>query len=292
MSGTSCLTENAWICGEYLRTRQDELIDATQQHLVIAATSVLIAIVLAFPLALIARRWRAAAGTVLTFTTVLYTIPTLAMYALLLPFFGISASVVVCGLVLYSLTVLVRNILTGLQAVPEEVREAARGMGYGPARLLFQVELPLALPALMAGVRIATVSAVSLTTVGAIVGHGGLGNLIYSGMDSLFKAQVLTASVLCVVLAVTADLLLLAVQRQLTPWVRARGGSAGPGLLARLRQGRSGSGGDGGPAAPKGPAAPEAVPAGVGPGAGAGTGPGSGRAAGPAGETGPIGETV
>ena len=86
--------------------------------------------------------------------------------------------------------------------MPEEAREAARGMGYGPGRLLFGVELPLALPALMAGVRIATVSAVALTTVGAIVGFGGLGNLIYEGMDSFFKAQVLTASVICVLLAV------------------------------------------------------------------------------------------
>jgi osmoprotectant transport system permease protein len=125
--------------------------------------------------------------------------------------------------VLYSLTILVRNILTGLRSVPDEAREAALGLGYGRYRLLLTVELPLALPALMAGVRIATVSAVSLTTVGAIVGHGGLGNLIYSGMDSYFKAQVLTASVLCVLLAVAADLLLLLAQRALTPWTRAGG---------------------------------------------------------------------
>jgi len=117
--------------------------------------------------------------------------------------------------------VLVRNILAGLESVPEEAREAARGMGYGPGRLLFEVELPLAVPALMAGVRIATVSAVSMTTIGAIVGFGGLGNLIYEGMDSFFKAEVLTASVICVLLAVLADVLLLGLQRLLTPWVRA-----------------------------------------------------------------------
>ncbi|WP_026047837.1 ABC transporter permease [Streptomyces sp. AA0539] len=220
MSANSCLVANNWICGEYVRTRGQELTDATVQHLVITASAVAIAVVVAFPLALLARRWRPAAGSLLGLTTVLYTIPSLAMYALLLPFFGLSMAVVVCGLVLYSLTVLVRNMLTGLRSVPADVRDAALGMGYGRGRLLLTVELPLALPAVMAGIRIATVSAVSLTTVGAIVGHGGLGNLIYSGMQSYFKAEVLTASVLCVLLAVTADLLLLGVQRALTPWAR------------------------------------------------------------------------
>ncbi|MFI9465175.1 ABC transporter permease [Streptomyces xiamenensis] len=224
MSANSCLVANDWICGEYVRTRGQELTDATVQHLAITACAIAIAVAVAFPLALLARRWRPAAGSLLGLTTVLYTIPSLAMYALLLPFFGLSMSVVVCGLVLYSLTVLVRNMLTGLRSVPAEVREAALGMGYGRGRLLLTVELPLALPAVMAGIRIATVSAVSLTTVGAIVGHGGLGNLIYSGMQSYFKAEVLTASVLCVLLAVTADLLLLGVQRALTPWSRAAAG--------------------------------------------------------------------
>ncbi|MDB1086645.1 ABC transporter permease [Streptomyces sp. ACA25] len=227
MSATSCLEANAWLCPEYVRTRGPELVEATAQHVGITAAAVGIATVISLPLALLARR-RAAAGPVLGLTTVLYTVPTLAMYALLVPVFGISAATVVCGLVLYSLTVLVRNILTGLETVPVEVREAALGMGYGPVRMLFGVELPLALPALTAGLRIATVSAVSLTTVGAIVGHGGLGNLIYRGMNSYFKAEVLTASVLCVVLAVTADLLLLGLQRLATPWARPRNRTGEP----------------------------------------------------------------
>ncbi|MYZ38624.1 MULTISPECIES: ABC transporter permease subunit, partial [unclassified Streptomyces] len=173
------------------------------------------------PPARAARRWSWLGGPVLGITTVLYTIPSLAMFSLLLPLYGLSASLVVAGLVLYSLTLLVRNILAGLRAVPEETRQAARGLGYGPLRLLLAVEVPLALPAAMAGLRIATVSAVSLVTVGAIVGHGGLGNLIYAGMNTFFKAQVLTASVLCVLIAVLADLLLLGLQRLLTPWTRA-----------------------------------------------------------------------
>ncbi|WFB08143.1 ABC transporter permease [Streptomyces sp. LX-29] len=234
MADQNCLIANDWVCGEYVRTRSEELTDATLQHVGITLASVSIGLLVAFPLALLARRWRVVAGPLLSLTTILYTVPSLAMFSLLLPVFGISAAVVVTGLVLYSLTILVRNILAGLAAVPEEAREAARGMGYGPLRLLFGVELPLALPALMAGLRITTVSTISLTTVGAIVGYGGLGNLIYEGMRSFFKAQVLTASVLCVALAVVADLLLLGAQRLLTPWTRGsrRAGKRG---AARVR---------------------------------------------------------
>ncbi|MFE2443501.1 ABC transporter permease [Stenotrophomonas sp. NPDC087984] len=220
MADGNCLISNEWICGEYVRTRGQELTDATLEHVWITLASVAIGLLVAFPLALLARRWKVVSGPVLGLTTILYTVPSLAMFSLLLPVFGVSVAVVITGLVLYSLTILVRNIMAGLASVPEEAREAARGMGYGPLRLLFGVELPLALPALMAGLRITTVSTVSLTTVGAIIGYGGLGNLIYEGMRSFFKAEVLTASVLCVALAVVADLLLLALQRLLTPWAR------------------------------------------------------------------------
>lgn len=215
-----CLARNEWICGDYLSSRRQILLDAVGQHLELTALSVLIGLAVALPLAVLARRWGWAAGPVLGVTTVLYTIPSLAMFSLLLPVYGLSATLVVAGLVLYSLTLLVRNILAGLRAVPEETRQAARGLGFGPVRLLLAVELPLALPAAMAGLRIATVSAVSLVTVGAIVGFGGLGNLIYAGMNTYFKAQVLTASVLCVIIAVAADLLLLGVQWLITPWAR------------------------------------------------------------------------
>jgi len=236
MSAQSCLAANEWICGEYLRSRSQELIDATVQHIWITVVSVLIGLLVAFPLALLARSRPAFSGPVLGLTTLLYTIPSLAMFSLLLPFFGLSSALVVTGLVLYSLTILVRNIMAGLESVPAEAREAARGMGYGSGRLLWEVELPLALPTLMAGIRIATVSTVALTTVGSIVGRGGLGNLIEDALPSLFKAQVLAASVLCVLLAVLADLLLLGLQRLLTPWTRIR-----PGRPSRaVRAGRAG----------------------------------------------------
>ncbi|MGX2996482.1 ABC transporter permease [Streptomyces sp. JNUCC 64] len=241
MSARGCLVTNDWICGEYLRSRAPELVDATVEHLAITAVSVLIGTAVAVPLALLAHRWKALAAPVLAVTTVLYAVPSLAMFSLLLPFFGLSAALVVTGLVLYSLTILVRNVLMGLEAVPEEVREAARGMGYGPVRALWEVELPLALPALLAGVRIATVATVALTTVGAIVGYGGLGGLILDGLDTSFKAQVLTASTLCVLLALAADLLLLGAQRLLTPWTRRADRAAGAPRGGRRAPGAGGA---------------------------------------------------
>ena len=190
------------------------------QHLGIVVASVLLGLVVAFPLALLARRYRRLEGLVLGTTTAIYTIPSLALFSLLVPLTGLGVETVVLGLGLYSLTILVRNILDGLRAVPSDVRESAVGMGYAPGRLLWRVELPLALPTIMAGVRIATVSAVALTTVGAILDYGGLGDLLIAGKQSNFKAQVLATSVLCVLLAIALDLLLVAVQRALTPWTR------------------------------------------------------------------------
>ena len=132
------------------------------------------------------------------------------------------ADAVITGLVLYTLTILVRNLLAGLDGVDAEVLDAARGMGLSRARTLWRVEVPLALPAAMAGLRVATVSTVALTTVGTIVGFGGLGDLLTRGLRSSFHAEVFTASALCVLLAVVLDLLLLGAQRVVTPWQRGR----------------------------------------------------------------------
>jgi len=151
------------------------------------------------------------------------------MFSLLLPIVAglglaaLSATTVIIGLVLYSLTILVRGILAGLAAIPADVREAAVGMGYSARRLLWRVELPLALPTIFAALRVAAVSTVALTTVGVLVQHGGLGNLIGRGVSSSFRPEVLTASVLCVVLAIVADLLLVGTERVLIPWRRAAG---------------------------------------------------------------------
>jgi osmoprotectant transport system permease protein len=220
LTAESCLAANAWVCPEYVRTRADDILAATREHVILTVISVALGLLIALPLAIVSRHYRRTESAVLAVTTGIYTIPSLALFSLLVPFTGLAPATVVVGLVLYSLTILVRNIVAGLDGVPDDVREAARGMGYGAGRLLLRVDLPLALPAVMAGLRVATVSTVALLTVGAVVGYGGLGNLIYGGLPSLFKAQVLTASVLCVVLAVLADLGLLGLQRAVTPWQR------------------------------------------------------------------------
>ena len=218
-----CYVDNDWLCGQYLSDYRPELTDATVQHLWITVVSVLVGLAVAIPLALLARRNPPVESLVVGGTTIIYTIPSLALFSLLLPFTGLSATTVIIGLALYSLTILVRNVLAGLRSVPPDVVESARGVGYSDARLLTRVELPLALPVIMAGLRVATVSTVALVTVGSIVSYGGLGNLLLSGFNRNFKAQILAASVLCVLLAIAFDLLLVALQRALTPWTRHAG---------------------------------------------------------------------
>ena len=215
------MVRNEWVCPEYVVSRQDEILAAIGEHIWITVASMVVGTLLAFAVALAVRRLRRIENPVLGASTVLYTIPSLALFSLLLPIFGLSSTTVIVGLVLYSLTILVRGMLTGLDGVPADVHEAAVGMGYGGARLLWQVELPLALPTIFAALRVAAVSTVALTTVGVIVGHGGLGNLIFQGLRSNFRPEVLTASVLCVVLALVADLVLLGFQRMATPWRRS-----------------------------------------------------------------------
>jgi osmoprotectant transport system permease protein len=213
---------NHWFCLDYLRDRHQDLTDALAQHLQITAQSLVLGILIAFPLALLARRVTWLQGLILGTSTAIYTIPSLALFPLLVPFTGISSHTVVIGLALYALTILVRSMLAGLAGVPDEVRESATGLGYGRSRLLMRVELPLALPVMMAGLRVATVSTVALTTVGTLVSYGGLGNLIEDGVQNDFKAELLAASVLCVVLAVVLDAVIVGVQWAITPWTHRR----------------------------------------------------------------------
>jgi osmoprotectant transport system permease protein len=213
-------TINEWVCLDYLRDRQSELVDATVEHGVITVVAVVLGVLIAFPLALLARRFPRLESSVLGVSTGIYTVPSLALFPLLVPFTGITATTVVIGLALYALTILVRSMLEGLRAVPDEVRESALGLGYGAGRLLVRVELPLALPVMIAGLRVATVSTVALTTVGSLVAYGGLGNLIKEGVETNFRAELFTAAVLCVVLAFLLDALLVLTQRALTPWTR------------------------------------------------------------------------
>lgn len=220
--GPSCYSRlvNEWWCYDYVRDRSDEIVDAGVEHLQITVAAVLLGLLLAFPLALIARRVPRLEATILGMSTAIYTVPSLALLPLMVPFTGLTATTVVIGLGLYALTVLVRAFLDGFRAVPAEVVESATGMGYGRARLLLRVELPLALPVMMAGLRVATVSTVALTTIGTLVAYGGLGDLINHGVSNDFRAEITTAAVLCVALALALDAVLVTTQRLLTPWAR------------------------------------------------------------------------
>ncbi len=192
----------------------------TQEHLVLTGWSILLGVLIAVPLAVLAQRRRRLLGPLLVGTGVLYTIPSLAAFALLLPFTGLSRSTAIIPLTTYTLLILVRNVVTGLDGVPADVKEAATGMGYRPWRRLVAVELPLALPAAIAGVRIATVTIIGMVPVAALVGQGGLGALMLDGFDRDFQTPLTVGVVLTVVLAVAADALLIGAQRLAMPWSR------------------------------------------------------------------------
>jgi osmoprotectant transport system permease protein len=193
------------------------------QHVQLTVLAVLFGLLLAFPLALAAIRWPRLYGPILGLTGVLFTIPSLALFILLIPFTGLSTRTALIGLTIYTLLILVRNMVEGLRGVDRDVREAAEAMGYTPARQLFRVELPLALPVIMAGVRIATVTTIGLVTVTALIGQGGLGRLFIDGFTLNFTTPIVVGIVLSALLAFAADLALVGLQRQLTPWARSRG---------------------------------------------------------------------
>jgi osmoprotectant transport system permease protein len=160
-------------------------------------------------------------GPVIAITGVLYTIPSLALFAMLVPVFGLSRTTALVPLTAYTLLILVRNTVTGLDGVAPDVKDAAVGMGYSRWRALLRVELPLALPAIIAGIRIATVTTIGLVTVTALIGQGGLGSLMLDGLQRDFRTPLTVGIVLSLALAVVADLLLVLAQRLATPWMRA-----------------------------------------------------------------------
>ena len=201
----------------------DDVVTKVLAHLVLTGLAVGIGLLISLALALAIMRWRWLDTPVTWATGILYTIPSLALFALLVPFWGFTLRTAEVGLVSYTLLILTRNIVAGLRAVPADVREAAVGMGYSPAQLLVRVDLPLALPVIVAGVRIATVTTIGLVTVTAIIGRENLGQFILEGINQLFSTKVVLGAVLSIALAVAADLLLLGVQWLIAPWVRARG---------------------------------------------------------------------
>ena len=188
------------------------------EHLILTGLAVGIGLAISFVLSIWIARRPHLYGPVTWVTGILYTIPSLALFALLIPFTGLSLLTAEIGLVSYTLLILIRNIVSGIQSVPADVREAALGMGYTPRQILWRVELPLALAVIIAGVRIATVTTIGLTTVTALIGQGGLGFLILDGILRFFSTPLIIGAVLSVALAILADGALVLVQRWLTPW--------------------------------------------------------------------------
>jgi osmoprotectant transport system permease protein len=211
---------NPWLSWRYLQDNWGDVAEALGQHIGLTVQAVLIAALLALPLAALAHVRPRLAGAVLGISGALYTVPSLALFALIYPFLLDARLSVLIGLVMYALLVLVRNVLVGLQGVPEEVRDAARGLGYRRARLLLTVELPHATPAVVAGLRLATVTTVALVTIGVVVGYGGLGQLMFRGFQSDYHAEIMTATLLCVALALAADVALRLIGHLVTPWLR------------------------------------------------------------------------
>ena len=191
------------------------------EHMWLTLLAVGIGLAISFPLAIYAHRHPRALPAITWVTGLLYTIPSLALFALLVPFTGLSTLTAEIGLVSYTLLILIRNAVTGLDGTPPDVKEAARAMGYTQWGLLWRVEVPLAMPVIVAGIRIATVTTIGLVTVTALIGKGGLGALMLGGFRRLYPQIAIVVGVaMSVALAVAADRLLLWTQRTLTPWAR------------------------------------------------------------------------
>jgi osmoprotectant transport system permease protein len=220
-SDANCISENK-LCPGWIVDNFDRYADPLLQHLYLVVVSVAIGFAIAFVLALVARRRRWLVGPIVGLTGVLYTLPSLALFFLLLPITGRGSTTAVIALTAYTLQIIFRNIVLGLANVPEEARDAGRGVGLTDRQLLWKVELPLAIPDIVAGLRIATTSTVGLATLAVFAGAGGLGEQIISGSNITFKTGVVAAGGLAILLAFALDVVLLVAQRLLTPWRRVQ----------------------------------------------------------------------
>lgn len=204
------------------RNLNDDIAEAFREHLVLSFVPILFGLLISIPLGIACARWRWLYPPVLAVTSVLYAVPALAAFVVLVAFTGLEYTTVTIPLTLYTLSVLVPGVVDGLRSVPDHVRQAATAMGFGTVRRLVQVELPLAVPVVIAGLRVATVSNISLVSVGSLIGIGGLGGLFVQGLQRDFPTPIVVGLVLTIALALLADLTLLLVQRLLTPWERGR----------------------------------------------------------------------
>jgi osmoprotectant transport system permease protein len=217
--------DEPFIRWDWIVANLDDIGERTWEHVVMTAIAVSVGFVISFAISLLIVRWRRLYGPVIGLSGVLYAIPSLGLFALLIPLTGVSLLTAEVALVSYTLLILVRNIVAGFDGVAPEIVEAARGMGYGPWELLWRVQLPLALPTIVAGLRIATVTTVGLVAVTALIGQNNLGSLIVQrGIRASFPTAIMVGALGSVLLALIADLGFVAVQRRLTPWVPTRNG--------------------------------------------------------------------
>lgn len=222
--GDSCVTGDHAFCWSWVRQHwSDTLGPALWQHVELTLIAVAIGFAIAFPLALLAHRFRRLEQPFGAASALVYTIPSLALFQLLVPFTGITWTTVEVALVGYTLVILFPNIVTGLRSAPDDVLEAARGMGLTRMQVLTRVELPLAMPAIIGGLRIAVVSTVAIATIAATLLPKGLGYPIFLALKepTPFKTEIYAAGALAVALAIGADLVLVGVRRLTVPWARA-----------------------------------------------------------------------
>ena len=213
--------EQPWIIWSWLFDHVPLFIDAIEQHLLLTVIAVGAGLVISLPAGIASHRFTWLRNPVLTVFGIFYTIPSLALFSLLVPYTGLTTLTAEIGLISYTVLILTRNVLVGLEAVPPDVIDAANGMGYRPLPRLLRVELPLALPSIFAGLRIATVTTIGLITITAVIGQDSLGQLIYRGLIEGFRTPLLVATVLSIALALVADLTLAGTQRLAVPWARS-----------------------------------------------------------------------
>ena len=217
-SGEDCVADNG-ICPDWIADNFDRYASPFWEHVYLTMVSVGIGFAIAFGLALLAHRWRWLTPPITQVTGILYTLPSVAVFFLLLPITGRGNTTAIIALVSYTLLILFRNVMAGFDNVPAEARDAGRGMGLTPQQLLWRVELPLALPEIMAGLRIAVTTTVGLAALAFLAGAGGLGGALFDDIN--FRSNVLIAGGLAIALAVVLDLLILVLQKAITPWTRA-----------------------------------------------------------------------
>jgi osmoprotectant transport system permease protein len=221
--GSDCVTENRFFCPDWVRDNWSGVIQpALLEHVKLTVIAVAVGFAISLAAALVTHRYRLVERPFVVFSAVVYTIPSLALFQLLVPVTGLTVTTVEVALVGYTLLILYRNILEGLRGVPAEVLEAARGMGLTRRQTLWRIELPLAVPAIFAGLRVAVVSTIALATIAAFVIPQGLGYPIFLALREAFKTEIVVAGGLAVALALVADALLVVAQRWLTPWARVR----------------------------------------------------------------------